>query len=84
MNKSRGMRWAGHVARVGQNRNAYRISVGKSEGKRLQGKLIYRWQIIIKMILEKNDGMVRTGFIWLQDRDQWQDVVKMIMDLRSP
>jgi hypothetical protein len=35
MIKSRRMRWAGHVARMGENRNAYRILVGKPEGKRL-------------------------------------------------
>jgi hypothetical protein len=36
--KSRGMRWAGHVAQMGENRNAYRILVGKSEGKRPLGR----------------------------------------------
>jgi hypothetical protein len=39
--KSKRMRWAGHVAHMGQNRNAYRISVGKSEGKRPKGRRIY-------------------------------------------
>jgi hypothetical protein len=34
MTKSRRMRWAGHVARIGKTRNAYRISVGKPEGKK--------------------------------------------------
>jgi hypothetical protein len=36
--KSRGMRWAGHVARMGEKRNAYRLLVGKSEGKRPLGR----------------------------------------------
>jgi hypothetical protein len=38
MIKSRRMRWAGHVERIGEKRNAYRILVGKPEGKRSTGK----------------------------------------------
>jgi hypothetical protein len=38
MIKSKGMRWAGHVARIGEKRNAYRILMGKPEGKRLRGR----------------------------------------------
>jgi hypothetical protein len=38
MIKSRRMKWAGHVARIGETRNAYRILVGKPEGKRPQGR----------------------------------------------
>jgi hypothetical protein len=51
MMKSRRMRWAGHVARVGEKRNAYRISVGKPEGKRPLERPRRRW--ILKWILEK-------------------------------
>jgi hypothetical protein len=36
--KARRMKWAGHVARMGENRNAYRLLVGKSEGKRPLGR----------------------------------------------
>jgi hypothetical protein len=43
MIKSRGMRWAEHVARTRGNRNAYRILVGKPEGKGLLGRPRYRW-----------------------------------------
>jgi hypothetical protein len=52
---SRRMRWAGHVAR-GENRNAYRILVGKPEGKRPMGRPWCRWVNNIKMDL-KRDGM---------------------------
>jgi hypothetical protein len=38
------MRWAGHVARIGKKRNAYRILVGKPEGNRPFGKTRHRWQ----------------------------------------
>jgi hypothetical protein len=43
------MRWAGHVARMGANRNAYRILVGNLEGKRPLGRLRCRWVDNIKM-----------------------------------
>jgi hypothetical protein len=41
--KSRRMRWAGHVARIGEKRNAYRLMVGKPEGKRPLGRPRRRW-----------------------------------------
>jgi hypothetical protein len=53
INKSRRMRWAGHVARMGKTRNAYRILVGKPEGKRPLGRLRRRWVENIKMDLEE-------------------------------
>jgi hypothetical protein len=48
MIKSRRMRWAGHVARMGKKRNACRILVGKPEGKRPLGRQRRRWQNNIK------------------------------------
>jgi hypothetical protein len=49
MIKSRRMRWAGHVARIGEKMNAYRIPVGKPEGKRPLGRGIRRWMDNIKI-----------------------------------
>jgi hypothetical protein len=49
--KSRRMRWAGYVARMGQTRNAYRILVGKSEGNRPLGRPTRRWWTVLKWIL---------------------------------
>jgi len=49
--KSRRMRWAGHVARMGEGRGVYRILVGKSEGKRPRGRPRRRWEDNIKMDL---------------------------------
>jgi hypothetical protein len=49
--KSRRMRWAGHVARMGEKRNVYRLLVGKPEGKRPLGRLRRRWIDNIKMDL---------------------------------
>jgi hypothetical protein len=51
MIKSRRMRWAGHVARMGEKRDAYSILVGKSEGKRLLRRTRRRWVNNIKMYL---------------------------------
>jgi hypothetical protein len=51
--KSRRMRWAGQVARMGEKRNAYRILVGKPEGKRPLGRPRRRWEDIIKMDLRE-------------------------------
>jgi hypothetical protein len=53
MIKSRRMRWAWHVARMGDKRNVYRILVGKPEGKRPQGRKRRRWVNNIKLILER-------------------------------
>jgi hypothetical protein len=53
MIKSRRMRWAGHVARMGETRNAYRILVGKREGKRPLGRPRRRWVDNIKMDLRE-------------------------------
>jgi hypothetical protein len=51
MIKSRRMRWAGHVARLGEKMNAYRILVGKPEGKRPLKRSRRRWEDNIKMDL---------------------------------
>jgi hypothetical protein len=65
MIKSRRMRWAGHVARMGEKRNAYRILVGKPEGKSpWEVQDIGGWTIL-KCILEREDGMMWIGLLWL-------------------
>jgi hypothetical protein len=63
MIKSRRMRWVGHVARIGEKRNAYRILVEKPEGKRPLGRPRRRWVTILKWILERQDGMEWIGLI---------------------
>jgi hypothetical protein len=49
--KSRGMRWAGHVARMGEERKVYKVLVGKPEGKRPPGRPRRRWEDGIRMDL---------------------------------
>jgi hypothetical protein len=56
--KSRRMKWAGHVARMGEKRNVYRFLVGKPEGKRPLGRPRRRWIDNIKML--------STGLVWLR------------------
>jgi hypothetical protein len=76
------MRWEGNVARMGEKRNAYRILVGKPEGKRPLGRPRRRWDDNIKMdLIEIGWG----GMDWIdlaQDRDQ--DVVNTVLNLRVP
>ena len=82
--KSRRMRWAGHVARMDDKREAYRILVGKPEGKRPLGRPRYRWVDNIKMDLKE----VGCGYLdWIglaQDRDRWRTLVSAVMNLRVP
>jgi hypothetical protein len=82
--KSRRMRWAGHVVRMGEKRNAYRLFVGKPEGKGPLGRPRYRWVDNIKMdLLEIGWG----GVDWIglaQARDKWRALVNAVMNLRVP
>ena len=64
--KSRRMRWAGHVAHIGEGRGAHRVLVGKPEGKRPLGRPRRRWEDNIKMIFRKWEGVARTGWSWLR------------------
>jgi hypothetical protein len=82
--KSKRMRWRGHVARMGEKRNAYRILVGKPEGKRPLGRPRCRWEYNIMMILREIGW---GGVDWIdlaQDRDQWRALVNTVMNLRVP
>jgi hypothetical protein len=84
MTKSRRMRWAGHVARMRETRNAHRILVGKPERKRRIGRPRRRWVDNIKMHL---GGIGRDGMDWIelaQDRCQWRALVNTVMKLRVP
>jgi hypothetical protein len=55
MIKSRRMRWAGHVGRMGETRNAYRIMLGKPQGKRPLGRQRRRWVGNIKLDLREKE-----------------------------
>jgi len=82
--KSRRMRWAEHVARMGEERGAYRVFVGKPEGKRPLGRPRRRWVDNTRMdLLEVGCGYM--DWIGLaQDRDRWRTPVSTVMNLRVP
>ncbi|KAJ4431677.1 hypothetical protein ANN_20278 [Periplaneta americana] len=80
--KSRRLRWAGHVASMGESRNAYRVSVGRPEGKRPLGRLRRRWEDNIKMDLREVGYDDREWINLAQDRDQWRAYVRAAMNLR--
>jgi hypothetical protein len=80
--KSRRMRWAGHVARMGEGRNVYRFMVAKSEGKRQLERPRRRWEDGIKMDLRESGWGVVEWIYLAQGRDRWRAVVYAVMNLR--
>jgi len=82
--KSRKMRLAGHVARMGEEREVYRVLVGKPEGRKPLGKPRRRWVDNIRMDLQE----VGCGYMdWIglaQDRDRLRTLVSAVMNLRVP
>jgi len=82
--KSRRMRWAGHLARMGEERVLYRVLVGKPEVRRPLERPRRRWVDNIKMDLQE----VGCGYMeWIglaQDRDRWQMLVRILMNFRVP
>ena len=78
------MRWAGHVARMGEKRGVYRVLVGKPEGKRPLERPTRRRVDNIRMDLQE----VGCGYgDWIglaQDRDRWRTLVSAVMKLRIP
>ena len=78
------MRWAGHVARMGEERGVYRVLVRKPEGRKPLGKPRRILVDNIKMDLQE----VGYGYMdWIglaQDRDKWRTLVSAVMNLRVP
>ncbi|KAJ4444148.1 hypothetical protein ANN_05937 [Periplaneta americana] len=81
--KSRRLRWAGHVACMGESRNAYTVLVGRPEGKRPLGRPRRRWEDNIKMDLREVGYDDREWINFAQDRDQWRAYVRAAMNLRE-
>ena len=79
-----GMRWAGHVARMGEVKGVYRVLVGKPEGRRQLGRPRRRCVDNIRMELQE----IGCGYLdWIglvQDRDRWRTLVSVVMNLRVP
>ena len=82
--KSRRLRWAGHVAHMGQFRNAYRVFVGKPEGKRSIERPRRRWEGNINMDLREVDCDPGDWIALADDGDQWRAYVRAVMNIRVP
>jgi hypothetical protein len=82
MIRPRRMRWAGHVARKGEKRNAYRIVVGRPEENSPLGRPRRWWVNNIKMDLREIGW---DGTDWIdEDRDQWRPLLNTVLNLRVP
>jgi len=66
MVKSRRMRWAGHVARMGEGRGVNRVLVGKPEERGQWGDPDANGRIILRWIFRNWEGVVRTGWSWFR------------------
>jgi len=73
------MRWAGHVARMGERRGVHRVLVGKPVGKRPLGRTRRRWEDNFKIYVQE---VGCGGMDWIelaQDRDRWRALVTAVM-----
>jgi hypothetical protein len=77
--KSRRMRWAGHVARMGEGRGVHRVLVGKPEGTRPWGRPRHRWKDNIKRDLQKVGGYFGDWMERAEDRDRWRALVSTVI-----
>jgi hypothetical protein len=82
--KSRRMRWAGHMARMGEDRSVRRVLVGKPKGKRPLGRPRRRWEDNIKMDLQEVGGCRRDWMELAQDRERWRALVGTVRNFRVP
>ena len=84
MIKSRGLRWAGHVARMEEGRRAFKILTGTLAGKRPLGRPRRRWEDNIRIDLKEIGINTRNWVVSAQDRDCWSASVKAALSLRGP
>jgi hypothetical protein len=82
--KSRRMRWAGHVARMCEDRGVHRVLVGKPEGKRALRRLKRRWEDNIKLDLQEVGGSRGDWMELAQDRNRWRALVGTVRDFWVP
>ena len=78
------MRWAGHVARMGKDRGAHWVLVGKPERKRPLGRPRRRWEDNIKMDLQEVGAGCGDWMELAQDRDGWRALVGTVRKFRVP
>jgi hypothetical protein len=80
---NRSSRWAGPVARMGEERGVHRVLAGKHEGKRPLGRPRRRWENI-KMDFQEVGGGRGDWMELAQDRDRWRALVRTVKNLRVP
>jgi hypothetical protein len=80
--KSRQMRWAGHVAHMGEDRGVYRVLVGKPEGKRPLGRPRHRREDNIKLDLQDVEGGRGDWIELVEDRDRWRVLEGKVRNFR--
>ena len=78
------MRWAGHVARMGEGRGVRRVLVGKPEGKRPMGRPRRRSEDNIKTALQEVGGGCGDWKELAQVRERWRALVSTVMNFRVP
>ena len=78
------LNWAGHVARMEQSRDAYRVLVGNPEGKRPLRRPRYIWEDNIKMNLKEAGYDPGDWIVLTEDKDQWRAYVRAVINLRAP
>ena len=76
------MRWAGHVASMGEERGVYRVLLGKPEGNSSLGRPRRRWVDNIRMDLQEVGCGCMDCIGLAQDRDGWRSLVSAVMNLR--
>ena len=84
MIKSRRMRWAGHVARMAEERGVYGVLVGKPEGRRPLGRPRRRWVANIRMDLQEVGCRYMDWIGLALDRERWRTLVSAVMNLGVP
>ena len=82
--KPRRLRWAGHVARMGEGRSAFKILTGKPTGKRPLGRHWRRWEDYIRMNLEEIGINAGNWVDSAQDMNYWRALVNAALNLRVP
>jgi hypothetical protein len=80
--KSRRMRWAGHVERMGYRRDAYRVEVGRTNKQTTIGRSRRRWKDSINMNLQEVGWVCMDWFFLAQDKDNWRALVNAVMNVR--